>query len=145
MIEVVNTEVNDRGTDWFDVWKGSKECQAVKEEIERIHEQKRETAGAIEETDDGSTQSEFAMPFWFQLYVVTVRVFQQYWRMPEYIISKGALAIVAGLFIGFSFYDAKTSLAGLQTLVFSLFMVCALFAPLVNQVLRLPPILPEQN
>ncbi|KAL4814376.1 ABC-2 type transporter-domain-containing protein [Aspergillus spinulosporus] len=137
MIEVVNAEVNDRGTDWFDVWKGSKECQAVKEEIERIHEEKREIAVAIEETDDGSTQSEFAMPFWFQLYVVTVRVFQQYWRMPEYIISKGALAIVAGLFIGFSFYDAKTSLAGLQTLVFSLFMVCALFAPLVNQIMPL--------
>ncbi|KAL4738230.1 ABC-2 type transporter-domain-containing protein [Aspergillus similis] len=137
MIEVVNAEVNDRGTDWFDVWKGSKECQAVKEEIERIHEEKRETTGAMQENDDVSTQSEFAMPFWFQLYVVTVRVFQQYWRMPEYIISKGALAIVAGLFIGFSFYDAKTSLAGLQTLVFSLFMVCALFAPLVNQIMPL--------
>ncbi|KAL4757078.1 putative ABC multidrug transporter [Aspergillus foveolatus] len=137
MIEVVNAKVNGRGTDWFDVWKGSKECQAVKEEIERIHEEKRKTANAIEEIDDGSTKSEFAMPFWFQLYVVTVRVFQQYWRMPEYIISKGALAIVAGLFIGFSFYDAKTSLAGLQTLVFSLFMVCALFAPLVNQIMPL--------
>ncbi|KAL4747049.1 hypothetical protein BDW72DRAFT_209891 [Aspergillus terricola var. indicus] len=137
MIEVVNAEVNDRGTDWFDVWKSSKECQVVKEEIERIHEERRETAGTMQESDDGSTQSEFAMPFWFQLYVVTVRVFQQYWRMPEYIISKGALAIVAGLFIGFSFYDAKTSLAGLQTLVFSLFMVCALFAPLVNQIMPL--------
>nr|CAA93140.1 ATP-binding cassette multidrug transporter [Aspergillus nidulans] len=137
MIEVVNAEVNDHGTDWFDVWKGSKECQAVKEEIERIHEKKRGTAGAIEETDDGSTKSEFADAILVPAVCRHVRVFQQYWRMPEYIISKGALAIVAGLFIGFSFYDAKTSLAGLQTLVFSLFMVCALFAPLVNQIMPL--------
>ncbi|KAL4976417.1 ABC-2 type transporter-domain-containing protein [Aspergillus desertorum] len=136
MIEVVNAE-NGQGTDWFDVWKASKEYQAVKNEIERIHEEKRETADAMQESDDRGTHSEFAMPFWFQLYVVTVRVFQQYWRMPEYIISKVALAIVAGLFIGFSFFDADTSLAGLQTLIFSLFMICALFAPLVNQIMPL--------
>ncbi|KAL4982994.1 ABC-2 type transporter-domain-containing protein [Aspergillus falconensis] len=137
MIEVVNSRVNDQGTDWFDVWKGSQEYQAMKEEIGRIHEEKREAAGVMQKSDDSGTHSEFAMPFWFQLYVVTVRVFQQYWRMPEYIISKGALAIVAGLFIGFSFFDAKTSLAGLQTLIFSLFMICALFAPLVNQIMPL--------
>jgi ABC-type multidrug transport system permease subunit len=54
--------------------------------------------------------------------------------MPEYIASKWGLAIMAGLFIGFSFFDAKTSLAGMQTVLYSLFMVCSIFASLVQQV-----------
>ncbi|KAL2812679.1 ATP-binding cassette transporter [Aspergillus cavernicola] len=134
MIEVVNAITNDKGQDWFDVWKQSPESQAVQKEIERIHEEKSEVQ-SIE--DQALSHAEFAMPFWFQLYVVTRRVFQQYWRMPEYIISKWALAIVAGLFIGFSFYDAKSSLAGMQTVIYSLFMICSLFAALVNQIMPL--------
>lgn len=131
MIEVVNAKTNDKGTDWFDVWKQSPECQGVQDEINRIHEEK---SAVQQEDDQGMSHAEFAMPFWFQVYVVTYRVFQQYWRMPEYIISKWGLAIMAGLFIGFSFYDAKTSLAGMQTIIFSLFMICSIFASLVNQV-----------
>lgn len=132
MIEVVNAKTNDSGTDWFDVWKQSPECQGVQDEINRIHQEK--SAVQQEDEDQAMSHAEFAMPFWFQVYVVTYRVFQQYWRMPEYIISKWGLAIMAGLFIGFSFYDAKTSLAGMQTVIFSLFMICSIFASLVNQV-----------
>jgi hypothetical protein len=130
MIEVVNARTNDKGQDWFDVWKQSPESRAVKEEIDRIHEERKST----HEEDSHQSHTEFAMPFWFQLYVVSRRVFQQYWRMPEYIASKWGLAIMAGLFIGFSFFDAKTSLAGMQTVLFSLFMVCSIFASLVQQV-----------
>ncbi|RLL97580.1 hypothetical protein CFD26_101749 [Aspergillus turcosus] len=133
MIEVVNARTNDRGQDWFDVWNQSPESRAVQEEIDRIHEEKKST----HEEDDDQAHTEFAMPFWFQLYVVSRRVFQQYWRMPEYIASKWGLAIMAGLFIGFSFFDAKSSLAGMQTVLFSLFMVCSIFASLVQQIMPL--------
>ncbi|GFF35186.1 ABC transporter CDR4 [Aspergillus udagawae] len=133
MIEVVNARTNDKGQDWFDVWKQSSESRAVKEEIDRIHEERKST----HEEDSDQSHTEFAMPFWFQLYVVSRRVFQQYWRMPEYIASKWGLAIMAGLFIGFSFFDAKTSLAGMQTVLFSLFMVCSIFASLVQQIMPL--------
>lgn len=132
MIEVVNQGVNQQGQNWFDVWKESNESRDVQTEIDRIHAE--QGAKPQDNTDDLSTQSEFAAPLWFQLYVVTRRTFQQYWRMPEYIMSKWGLAVMAGLFIGFSFYGAKQSLQGMQVLIFSLFMICSIFASLAQQV-----------
>ncbi|KAL4780663.1 ABC-2 type transporter-domain-containing protein [Aspergillus varians] len=139
MIEVVNAKTNANGQDWFDVWKQSPESQGVQDELTRIHAEKSKTTTSQQQDghDETTLHSEFATPFWFQVSIVTQRVFQQYWRMPEYIISKCGLATIAGLFIGFSFYDAQTSLAGMQTLIFSLFMVCSIFASLVNQIMPL--------
>ena len=137
MLDVVNLGRNPQGEDWFDVWKQSPEFKATQEEIDRIH---AERGGKVEETsaeDEAINKSEFAMPFWFQLYVVTYRVFQQYWRMPAYIFSKWGLGIAAGLFIGFSFYQAKTSLQGMQTIVYSIFMLCTIFTSLVQQLMPL--------
>lgn len=131
MLDVVNKGTTPSGEDWFNVWKQSPESQAVQAEIDRIHKEQQEKV-PVEESSQG--HSEFAMPFWFQLYEVTYRVFQQYWRMPSYIISKWGLGIAAGLFIGFSFYQAKTSLQGMQTIIFSVFMLCTIFTSLVQQV-----------
>ncbi|KAI9043612.1 putative ABC multidrug transporter [Aspergillus affinis] len=133
MIEVVNEGANSRGQSWFDVWSQSSESQSIQTEINRIHAE--QAAKPQESSDDRASQSEFAAPLWMQLYVVTRRTFQQYWRMPEYIVSKWGLAIMAGLFIGFSFYDAKQSLQGMQVLIFSLFMICSIFASVVQQVM----------
>lgn len=132
MLGIVNAGKNDQGQDWFDVWKQSNESKEVQIELERIHQEKANEPSGV----DGSSQghSEFAMPFWFQLTQVTYRVFQQYWRMPAYILAKWGLGIVSGLFIGFSFYDAKTSLQGMQTVVYSLFMICTIFSSLAQQV-----------
>ncbi|KAJ5111144.1 hypothetical protein N7532_001679 [Penicillium argentinense] len=134
MLDVVNAGCNPQGQDWFDVWKESKESGEVQSEIDRIHKQQEGKGG---DDDDASTQAEFAMPFWFQLYQVTYRVFQQYWRMPSYVISKWGLGIAAGLFIGFSFYQAKTSLQGMQTIIYSVFMLCTIFTSLVQQLMPL--------
>ncbi|PLB49697.1 ATP-binding cassette transporter [Aspergillus steynii IBT 23096] len=133
MIEVVNQGVNRQGENWFDVWNQSTESQGIQAEIDRIHAE--QGAKTQETMDDPLAQSEFAAPLWFQLYVVTRRTFEQYWRMPGYILAKWGLAIMAGLFIGFSFYSAKQSLQGMQVLIFSLFMVCSIFASLAQQVM----------
>ena len=134
MLDVVNSGHNPQGEDWFDVWKQSKEFQMTQDEIDRIHKERQGRAEATDAEDVAASKSEFAMPFWFQLYQVTYRVFQQYWRMPSYIFSKWALGIAAGLFIGFSFYQAKTSLQGMQTIIYSVFMLCTIFTSLVQQV-----------
>ncbi|KAJ5538316.1 CDR ABC transporter [Penicillium frequentans] len=134
MLDVVNAGCNPQGENWFDVWKGSKESQEVQVELDRIHKEQQEKV-PVENSSEGLT--EFAMPFWFQLYQVTYRVFQQYWRMPSYIISKWGLGIAAGLFIGFSFYQAKTSLQGMQTIIYSVFMLCTIFTSLVQQLMPL--------
>ncbi|KAL1844576.1 hypothetical protein VTK73DRAFT_2269 [Phialemonium thermophilum] len=74
------------------------------------------------------------MPFTTQLALVTRRVFQQYWRMPSYVFSKLALGVAAGLFIGFSFFHAKGSLAGTQNVIFSVFQLVTIFTTLVQQI-----------
>ncbi|PHH91761.1 hypothetical protein CDD83_10405 [Cordyceps sp. RAO-2017] len=133
MLEVVNYGYNDKGQDWHSVWKESSEVGAVHTELERIHSERRHEGNGSDEHDSHSS-SEFAMPFRDQLGVVTYRIFQQYWRMPSYIFAKFALAIVAGLFIGFTFYNAKDTLAGTQDVIYSVFMVTTLFTTLVQQI-----------
>ncbi|KAI3201102.1 hypothetical protein CBS147311_5163 [Penicillium roqueforti] len=133
MLGIVNAGQNDKGMDWFDVWKQSNESTEVQNEINRIHKEKENEPPATD--DSAQNHSEFAMPFWFQINEVTYRVFQQYWRMPAYILAKWGLGIVSGLFIGFSFYGAKTSLQGMQTVVYSLFMICTIFSSLAQQIM----------
>ena len=65
--------------DWHEVWKNSQEVQDLQTELDHIQQEM-----GSKHTVDGSAEShsEFAMPFTTQLYEVTKRVFQQYWRTP---------------------------------------------------------------
>lgn len=136
MLEVVNKSVDSQGRDWHTAWQSSPEQEAVQADIERIHREKsHESSAAAEEPD---SNSEFAMPFSTQLRLVTHRIFQQYWRMPSYIYAKLLLGIVAGLFIGFSFFQPKGTLAGMQNMIFSIFQLVILFTIIVEQVRPFP-------
>lgn len=86
--------------DWHETWRGSKEYQEVKEELQRIKtERPKEVAKAGEEKQankegkksDKAAYAEFAAPLVVQFWQVLKRVFQQYWRTPSYIWSKTAL------------------------------------------------------
>ena len=136
MLEIVAEGVNRDGEDWHSVWKGSQEYSAVRAEIGRIQDQGQ---GQTEKTkaDDnqnGDSHSEFAMPFPAQVWAVTQRIFQQYWRMPGYVLSKLMLGVLAGLFIGFSFFQPDSTLAGMRDVLFGVFMVTTLFTTLVQQI-----------
>ena len=133
MLEIVNNGANDQGQDWHSVWNSSNEREGVAAEIDRIHAEKINEKPAGQE-EDASSHAEFAMPFGAQLSVVTKRVFQQYWRMPNYILAKFMLGVAAGLFIGFTFFNADSSQAGMQIVIFSVFMLTTLFTTLVQQV-----------
>ena len=132
MLEIVNHGSNGQGEDWHEVWKKSNLRDVVDQEIDSIHSEKQheQVAGA----DDKNGGAEFAAPFMSQLYEVTYRVFQQYWRMPSYIFSKFGLAVAAGLFIGFTFYRADTSHAGMQNVLFAAFMLTTIFTTIVQQI-----------
>ncbi|RAL17144.1 putative ABC multidrug transporter [Aspergillus homomorphus CBS 101889] len=132
MLEIVNAVSNKHGEDWFDVWKRSKEAAAVQEEINRIHASRQEQPGGQE---DPREHDEFAMPLMKQLPIVMRRVFQQYWRTPMYIVAKMLLGICSGLFIGFSFFKVDSSTQGLQDAILSVFMLCAIFSSLVQQII----------
>lgn len=130
MLEIVG----DESADWVGTWKDSPEAAEVQREIDDIH---KKQGGQPENDDDPTAHSEFAMPFTAQLTEVTYRVFQQYWRMPSYIMAKMVLSAASGLFIGFSFYNADNSLQGMQNVIYSLFMVTTIFSTLVQQIMPL--------
>jgi ABC-type multidrug transport system permease subunit len=130
MLEVVGDESHD----WVQTWNESLQAREVHQEIDEIHKRKGDGGDQV---DDPTASSEFAMPFTQQLYEVTYRLFQQYWRMPSYIISKMLLSSGAGLFIGLSFYNASSSLQGMQNVLYSLFMLNTIFSTLVQQIMPL--------
>lgn len=132
LLEIGNSGSNGEGKDWHTVWKESEEHAALETEIDRIHAEKQTEKVAGE--DDPTSQAEFAMPFRYQVQEVTYRVFQQYWRMPSYIFAKFILGIAAGLFIGFSFFNANNTQAGVQEVIFAVFLLTTIFSTLVQQV-----------
>ncbi|AEO69668.1 uncharacterized protein THITE_2120354 [Thermothielavioides terrestris NRRL 8126] len=137
MLEIVAEGVNRDGEDWHSVWKGSQEYQDVLAEIEGIRErgQRQKLLGGADGVDNaGDAGSEFAMPFYAQVWAVTQRIFQQYWRMPGYVLSKLALGTLSGLFVGFSFFQPGVTQAGMRGVAFAVFMVTTIFTTLVQQI-----------
>ena len=131
MLETVGAGPGGKSTkDWPAVWNESDELIHVQSELDRMHEEK----GQEPESEQPGETDEFAMPLTTQIYHVTMRVFQQYWRTPDYIFGKFMLGIASALFIGFSFYRQDASLAGLQNAIFALFMLTTIFSSLVQQV-----------
>ncbi|KAL3456645.1 ABC-2 type transporter-domain-containing protein [Aspergillus heterothallicus] len=130
MIETVSS--NEASIDWPELWKASPEYEAVIAKLDRIQSTSVESVPGVDNDND---DSEFAMTFSSQLYYVLRRVFSQYFRQPEYIVSKYILGLVSGLFIGFSFWRADNTQQGFQNALFSIFLLCTIFGTMVNQIM----------
>ncbi|KAK9454038.1 ABC-2 type transporter-domain-containing protein [Dipodascopsis uninucleata] len=123
------TAVTDR--DWYDVWTGSDEFKRVSEEIDNMYDE----LSALPSRDvDNQLTSTFAVGWFTQFEYVAIRQYRMYWRSPSYIMAKLMLLIVGGLFVGFSFWDNKRTLAGVQNTLFSVFLPVVLGVPLINQI-----------
>lgn len=138
MLEIIGAGASGKATqDWPTVWRDSQEVKNIQTELDEIHAHHSAAAPNSTETpgataaDDGN--SEFAMPFTAQLRHVVVRVFQQYWRDPQYIFAKLMLGLASSLFIGFSFFRPNSSIQGFQDVLFSTFMLTSIFSTLVQQ------------
>lgn len=133
MLEIIGAGASGKSTqNWAEVWKASQQSKDVQTEMDRIHKEKESEAPAGSNKEEG--HREFAMPFTTQLKYTSIRVFQQYWRMPSYIYGKFILGIASGLFIGFSFFKPDSSQQGFQNALFSVFMLTSIFSTLVQQV-----------
>lgn len=113
-------EDTDEHRNWVRTWRQSSEAKTVDEKIEALNSRAKSSNANI---NHSLPESEFAASFSQQLSIITYRLFQQYWRMPSYILAKMLLGGASGLFIGFTFYDANVTLQGMQNVLFSLFMV----------------------
>jgi ATP-binding cassette, subfamily G (WHITE), member 2, PDR len=95
------------------VWKGSPEAKEVDEELETLLQDGRKRAAV-----DTEQHSEFSTSWIYQLKTLWEREVIRHWRDPTYLLAKLALNVVAGLFIGFTFYKAKDSIQGTQNKIF---------------------------
>ncbi|OGE56227.1 hypothetical protein PENARI_c003G04364 [Penicillium arizonense] len=133
MLEIIGAGASGKSTqDWVQVWNQSQEAKDVQAEIDRIHDER----AAANSSEEGESQiGEYAMPFTSQLWQVTYRSFQGFWREPSYVWAKIMLATMSGLFIGFTFFKPDLSLQGLQDVLFSAFMLTSIFSTLVQQIM----------
>lgn len=141
MLEIIGAGASGKSTqDWPAIWRESEEAKDIHTELGRIHEeraaatsQQNGDSGTDNDASASAASSEFAMPFISQLWYVTVRVFQQYWRDPQYVFAKLILGLASALFIGFSFFKPNRSMQGFQDVLFSTFMLTSIFSTLVQQ------------
>ena len=117
--------------DWPATWNASPERAEVKATLARM----KEELSQIPVVEDPTELDAYAAPFGQQMSIVLSRVFQQLYRSPTYLYSKVSLCVLTGLFIGFSFYDAQTSLQGMQNQLFAIFMLLTIFGNIIQQMM----------
>ncbi|KAL3458663.1 ABC-2 type transporter-domain-containing protein [Aspergillus heterothallicus] len=117
--------------DWNEEWRASSQRNTIQEEIERIHAARRDATAS----EDPGPQYEFAASTFTQSYLLTKRVFTQYWRDPSYYYGKLFTSVIIGIFNGFTFWNLDTSIASMQNRMFSLFLVILLPPIFLNSIL----------
>ncbi|PWN90960.1 hypothetical protein FA10DRAFT_267384 [Acaromyces ingoldii] len=119
--------------DWHKLFLDSKLCKKMHTDIQRIESEQQARQRSKEDESRGSR--EYAASFATQLRLVTKRAFVHYWRSPVYLSAKLLLNLVAGLFIGSSFWGQGRlySVASLQNKLFSIFMALVLSTSLSQQ------------
>ncbi|RDL33925.1 putative ABC1 transport protein [Venustampulla echinocandica] len=137
MLTVVGAGPSGKSSkDWPAVWRDSGMKEKVLNELAQINQESvNQGSGGKSAEETSGAHKEFAMPFRNQLYEVTHRVFQQYWRTPGYIYNKLLLGVASALFNGFSFYHADSTQQGIQDVIFSIFMITTIFTSLVHQIM----------
>lgn len=132
MLQVVGAAPGSHAKqDYFEVWRNSEEYRAVQQELDYMENELLKVP-VEEEPDSHLTYA--ANPL-TQYYLVTKRTIVQNWRTPSYIYAKLFLVVSASIFNGFSFFDAGTSIQGMQNQMFSIFMFFIPFQTLIQQML----------
>jgi len=118
--------------DWYGVWERSPEATATAREIQRIHDEGRNRPAV-----ETKLHTEYSTTWVHQTLVVARRSAAAIWRNPIYVMAKVALNVVAGLFIGFTFWKSPSTMRGVQNRLFSIFMTLILSVPGAQQ-LQIP-------
>ncbi|EGV64440.1 Opaque-specific ABC transporter cdr3 [Yamadazyma tenuis] len=132
MLEIVGAAPGSHANqDYHQVWKNSTEYSDVQNELNHMETELSKLPRDQSKDDLNS----YATAIYKQYFIVTKRVFQQYWRTNNYLYSKFIMVIATSLMNGFSFFKADKSLQGLQNQMFSIFMMLTIFQTLVTQYL----------
>ncbi|KAK9447910.1 ABC-2 type transporter-domain-containing protein [Limtongia smithiae] len=123
------TAATDR--DWYDIWRTSDNFVKTSQEVDELVNELRDKPVRNVSKELSGT---FAATWPVQVFVVTRRLFQQYWRDPAYMMAKLTLMLSSGLFIGFSFWMADSSIMGIENLLFTVILALIVGVPLMNQI-----------
>jgi ATP-binding cassette, subfamily G (WHITE), member 2, SNQ2 len=114
MLDVIGAGATaSSNVDWHAAWKKSPEAAFLQKQIQGVMDKGRDRP--VEEEEQ---HSEFSTSWAFQVRTLLQRDYERHWRDPTYLLAKLALNIVAGLFIGFTFFKAKNTIQGTQNKIF---------------------------
>lgn len=114
---------------WNDEWRKSQEYQDVLAEIDRVNKERKKISPKASDT-----QHEYASPVWLQITMLTRRMFTQYWRDPSYYYGKLFVAVILGIFNGFTFWQLGNTIQDMQNRMFTAFIILLIPPTVVNSV-----------
>jgi ATP-binding cassette, subfamily G (WHITE), member 2, SNQ2 len=117
---------------WNEEWKKSREAQDVIEEIEGLKLTRSKT---VPEAQRKEQEREFAASTWLQTTELLRRTAKQYWRDPSYLYGKLFVAVIMGIFNGFTFWQLGYSIQDMQNRMFTSFLIVTIPPTVVNAVL----------
>lgn len=116
---------------WNEEWKNSEEAAAVIEEIEGLKLTRSQSVPAAKKKEQ---EKEYAASIGLQTTELLKRTFRQYWRDPSYIYGKLFVAVIVGIFNGFTFWQLGYSVQDMQNRMFTSFLILTLPPTVVNAV-----------
>ena len=116
---------------WNKEWRDSQEAKDVVDEIEGLKLTRSKT---VTEGQRKEQQREFASPVWLQTSELLKRTFKQYWRDPSYLYGKLFVAVIVGIFNGFTFWQLGYSIQDMQNRMFTSFLILTVPPTVVNAV-----------
>jgi len=114
---------------WNEEWRNSQENKDLLTEIAHINAERAKVPPKAQDT-----QHEFASPVWLQITMLTRRMFTQHWRDPSYLYGKLFVAVIAGVFNGFTFWQLGNTVADMQNRMFTAFLIALIPPTVVNAV-----------
>lgn len=121
---------------WNEQWLQSDENRRLTEEIERIKRDRGAAAAQLEHDAGGATKmDEFAASAYTQTMLLTRRMFVKQWRQPSYVYGKLFVAVLIGIFNGFTFWQLGNTIADMQNRMFTSFLVLLFLPATMNAVL----------
>ena len=115
--------------DWNAEWWISAENAALIREISSINAERSKLPAP-----KADAQHEFGSPVSLQITALSRRIFNQHWRSPGYLYGKIFVAVIIGVFNGFTFFQLSTSLIDLQNRMFTAFLIFLIPPTVVNAV-----------
>ncbi|OAX79146.1 hypothetical protein ACJ72_06537 [Emergomyces africanus] len=121
---------NGKRIDWNEEWRNSKELLQLRREVQQIEAQRRE----LPLLETASSRYEFAAPIALQCWMLTKRLFVNYWRDSSYLYGKLFISVIMGIFNGFTFWQLGNTISSMQNRMFSIFLILLLPPVFMNGV-----------